>query len=73
MISKFEIVSIVLPDFETTIKQELLKFLSFLKFKYKFSSKLSKKNIFFFIFFLKYEYIIFAPRIEPPLPLFTIF
>ena len=45
----------VFPDLLTTIKQELFKFLIFLNSKFKLGSKLSKKNTFFLIFFLKNE------------------
>ena len=48
---KFIIVSRVLPDLETIIKQESFKFLIFLYFKLK--SKLSKKNTLFLILFFK--------------------
>jgi len=47
---KFVIVSRVLPDFETTIKQEF--YILFVNSKCKFESKLSKKKKFFFIFIL---------------------
>ena len=50
-VPRFVIVSRVLPDFETTIKQELFIFLIFLYFKFKFESRLSKKNTSFLIFF----------------------
>ena len=50
---KFVIVSKVFPDFETTIKQEFFKFFIDLYLKFKLISRLSKKNTFFFIFFLK--------------------
>ena len=52
---KFATVSKVFPDFETTIKQEFFNFLISLNCKFKFSSKLSKKNTFFFILLLKKE------------------
>jgi len=52
-VPKFVIVSRVLPDLETTIKQALLKLFISLYFKFKLPSKLSKKNTFFLIFFLK--------------------
>ena len=65
---RFVIVSSVSPDFETIIKQEFFKFLIFLNCKLKFISKLSKKNTFFFIFFLKKEYILFVPKIDQPIP-----
>ena len=55
IVPKFAIVSKVLPDFEITIKQELFIFFIFLKLLIKFTSKLSKKNIFFLFFFLKNE------------------
>ena len=44
---KFVIVSRVLPDFETTIKQEFFIFFIFVNSKCKFESKLSKKKKFF--------------------------
>ena len=52
---RFVIVSTVLPDLETTTKQDFFKFLIFLNSKCRFGSKLSKKNTFFLIFFLKKE------------------
>ena len=52
---KFVIVSSVLPDLETTIKHEFFIFFIFYILGCKFKSKLSKKNTFFLIFFLKNE------------------
>ena len=54
-ILRFVIVSTVLPDLETTTKQDFFKFLIYLKSKCRFESKLSKKNTLFLIFFLKKE------------------
>ena len=50
-IPRFVIVSRVFPDFEITTKQEFFMFLIFLHCACKSGSKLSKKNIFFLIFF----------------------
>ena len=50
---KFVSVSRVLPDLEIIIKQEFFKFFNFLNCKCKFQSRLSKKNKFFLILYLK--------------------
>ena len=50
---KFAIVSSVVPDLETIIKQEFFKILILLNCKCKFSSRLSKKKHFFFNFCFK--------------------
>ena len=52
-IFKLVIDSMVSPDLEIIIKQLFFNFFNFLNSKYKFSSKLSKKNTSFFTLFLK--------------------
>ena len=62
-------VSRVLPDFEIIIIKLCFKFTLFFIFLIFIKSKLSKNINFFFILFLQKEYIAFAPRAEPPIPI----